>query len=77
MLFSDSIRLTLGFVDLYSHLTPYISGDMALLAFGMIALGLGISGALYYFVLRPKVRSQIPTMRGFDNPLHGSVNLAA
>ena len=53
------------------------SGAMALLAFGMIGLGLVLSGVIYYFFLRAKVRSQIPTVRGFDNPLHGSVNLAA
>ena len=50
---------------------------MALLAFGMIGMGLALSGLLYFFVLRVKVRSQMPTMRGFDNPLHGSVDLAS
>jgi hypothetical protein len=50
---------------------------MAGLAFGMIALGLVLSGGVYFFVLRPRVRSQLPTVRGFDNPLHGSANLAA
>ena len=49
---------------------------MALLAFGMIAMGVALSGVLYFFVLRAKVRSQMPTMRGFDNPLHGSIDLA-
>jgi len=49
---------------------------MAGLAFGMIAMGLVLSGCLYFFILRPKIRSQIPTIRGFDNPLHGSTNLA-
>ena len=52
------------------------AGDMTLLAFGMIAMGLVLSGLLYFIILRPKIRSQIPTMRGFDNPLHGSSNLA-
>ena len=49
---------------------------MALLAFGMIAMGAVLSGLLYFFVLRNRVRSQMPTMRGFDNPLSQSVDLA-
>jgi len=53
-----------------------LAGAMAGLAFGMIAMGLVLSGCLYFFILRPKIRSQIPTIRGFDNPLHGSTNLA-
>jgi len=53
----------------------YCPGDMALLSFGMIAMGVALSGLLYFFVLRARVRSQMPTMRGFDNPLHGSVDL--
>ena len=54
----------------------YFPGDMALLAFGMIAMGAVLSGLLYFFVLRNRVRSQMPTMRGFDNPLSQSVDLA-
>ena len=54
----------------------YLKGAMAGLAFGMIALGLVMGGVVYFFVLRSKARSQFPTVRGFDNPLHGSVNLA-
>ena len=53
----------------------YFLGDMALLAFGMIAMGAILSGTLYFFVLRNKVRSQMPTLRGFDNPLSQSVDL--
>ena len=50
---------------------------MALLAFGMIALGLLISGLVYYFFLRSRVRSLLPAnVRGFDNPMHGTSNLA-
>ena len=52
-----------------------IIGDMALMAFGMFTLGLLLSGAVYYLFLRARVRSQIPTVRGIDNPLHGTVNL--
>ena len=48
---------------------------MALMAFGMFSLGLLISGAIYFLFLRARVRSQIPTMRGIDNPLHGTTNL--
>ena len=65
-----------GLTRLCSQMVMMFSGDMALLAFGMIGLGLLLSGAIYYFFLRAKVRSQMPTVRGFDNPLHGSVNLA-
>jgi hypothetical protein len=50
---------------------------MAELAFGMIFLGMLLSGLVYYFILRSKVRSLLPTnVRGFDNPLSGTSNLA-
>ena len=65
------------FLNLLILLLSLLIGDMALLAFGMIGMGLALSGLLYFFVLRVKVRSQMPTMRGFDNPLHGSVDLAS
>ena len=54
------------------------SGDMALLAFGMIGLGLLLSVVTYYVFMRSKVRSLLPTnIRGFANPLSGTSNLAA
>jgi len=49
---------------------------MALLAFGMIAMGVVLSFLLYFFVLRARVRSNMPTMRGFDNPLTGLFNIS-
>jgi len=52
------------------------SGDMALLAFGMIAMGVVMSGLLYFFVLRSGARANLPTMRGFDNPLTGLFNIS-
>jgi len=54
----------------------YSAGDMALLAFGMIAMGVVMSGLLYFFVLRSGARANLPTMRGFDNPLTGLFNIS-
>ncbi|XP_023345136.1 uncharacterized protein LOC111714296 [Eurytemora carolleeae] len=53
----------------------YTSGAMAGLAFGMIFLGMAVSGGVYFVLFRNNVRSGLPVMRGIDNPLAGLANL--
>ena len=78
--FSQSLEyffLTVGQNNFWNKI-PWICfpGDMALLAFGMIAMGVVMSGLLYFFVLRSGARANLPTMRGFDNPLTGLFNIS-
>jgi len=49
-------------------------GSMAGLAFGMIFLGIALSGGVYYLFLRGGGGS---TAKGLSNPLHGLSNISS